>query len=75
MTSVYLGGGDCVEDVASHLMLHLSLYPTLRTCSSDTILCGNKELSTANTTYTSETGCSYNLNTAMNLNSLLVKIR
>ena len=35
--SVYFCGGDCVEDVTSLLMPHLSLHPTLRTCSSDTI--------------------------------------
>ncbi len=38
LASVYFCGGDCVEDVTSHLMSHLSLHPTLRTCSSDTIL-------------------------------------
>ncbi len=35
--SVYFCDGDCVEDVTSLLMPHLSLHPTLRTCSSDTI--------------------------------------
>ena len=34
LMSVYFCGGDCVEDVTSHLMPHLSLHPTLRTCSS-----------------------------------------
>ena len=58
LLSVYFCGGDCVEDVTSHLMSHLSLHPTLRTCSSDTILRGISELSTANTTYVSETGRS-----------------
>ena len=73
LSSVYLCGGDCVEDVTSHLMPHLSLDPTLRTCSSDTILRGISELATANTTYTSDTGKSYDFNTAPKLNSLLVK--
>ena len=50
LLSVYFCGGDCVEDVTSHLMPHLSQHPTLRTCSSDTILRGIKELSTSNTT-------------------------
>ena len=49
LSSVYFCGGDCVEDVTSHLMPHLSLHPTLRTCSSDTILRGISELSCANT--------------------------
>ena len=70
LSSVYFCGGDCVEDVTSHLMPHLSLHPTLRTCSSDTILRGISELATVNTTYTSDTGKSYDFNTATKLNSL-----
>ena len=37
LLSVFFCGGDCVEDVTSHLMPHLLLHPTLRKCSSDTI--------------------------------------
>ena len=74
LMSVYFCGGDCIEDVTSHLVPHLSLHPTLRTCSSATILRGISELSTANTTYVSETGRSYDFNTATKLNGLLVKI-
>ena len=44
LMSVYFCGGSCVEDVTSHLMRHLSYHPTLRTCSSDTILRAIKEL-------------------------------
>ena len=73
LSSVYFCGGDCVEDVTSHLMPHLSLHPTLRTCSSDTILRGISELATSNTSYTSDTGKSYDFNTAPKLNRLLVK--
>ena len=68
LASVYFCGGDCVEDVTSHLMSHLSLHPTLRTCSSDTILRAISELAVGNTTYTSDTG-----RRATMLNSLLVK--
>ena len=68
LASVYFCGGDSVEDVTSHLMPHLSLHPTLRTCSSDTILRAISELATANTTYTSDTGKSYDFNTATKLN-------
>ena len=74
LSSVYFCGGDCVEDVTSHLMPHLSLHPTLRTYSSDTILRGISELATVNTTYTSDTGKSYDFNAATKLNSLLVKV-
>ena len=73
LSSVYFCGGDCVEDVTSHLLPHLSLHPTLRTCSSDTILRAISELTTANTNYTSDTGKSYDFNTASKLNDLLVK--
>ena len=73
LSSVYFCGGDCVEDVTSHLLPHLSLHPTLRTCSSDTILRAISELTTANTTYTSDTGKSHDFNTASKLNDLLVK--
>ena len=38
LMSVYFCGGSCVEDVTTHLMHHLSLHPTLRTYSADTIL-------------------------------------
>mgnify|MGYP007056225260 CR=1 FL=1 len=73
LASVYFCRGNCVEDVTSHLMPHLSLHPTLRTCSSDTILRAISELATGNTTYTSDTGKSYEFNPAAKLNSLLVK--
>ena len=44
LMSIYFCGGSCIEDVTTHLMPHLSLHPTLRTCSSDTILRAIKEL-------------------------------
>ncbi len=37
LMSIYFCGSSCIEDVTTHLMNHLSLHPTLRTCSSDTI--------------------------------------
>ena len=48
LMSVYFCGGSCIEDVTSHLMYHLSLHPTLRTCSADTILRAIKELTQNN---------------------------
>ena len=41
LMSIYFCGGSCIEDVTTHLMNHLSLHPTLRTCNSDTILRAN----------------------------------
>ena len=74
LSSVYFCGGDCVEDATNHLMPHLSLHPSLRTCSSDTILRGISELNCTNTIYTSDTGNTYDFNTAAKLNSLLAKV-
>lgn len=72
LMSVYFCGGSCVEDVTSHLMRHLSYHPTLRTCSSDTILRAIKELTQENISYTSDQGKTYDFNTADKLNTLLI---
>ena len=64
LMSVYFCGGSCIEDVTTHLMSHLSLHPTLRTCSADTILRAIRELTVE--------GRSYDFNTAYTLNSLLI---
>ena len=53
-------------------MCHLSLHPTLRTCSADTILRAIKELTQENISYTSDAGKSYEFNTADSLNTLLL---
>ena len=66
--SVYFCGGSCIEDVTTHLMYHLSVHPTLRTCSADTILRAIKELTQVNISYTSDTGKTYDFNTADMLN-------
>ena len=60
------------QDVTTHLMNHLSLHPTLRTCSSDTILRAIKELTQENISYTSDMGKTYDFNTADTLNTLLL---
>ena len=61
----YLCGGSCVEDISTHLMKHLSLHPTLRTCSADTILRAIGELTCKNITYKSASGKSYDFNTVI----------
>jgi len=53
-------------------MNHLSLHPTLCTCSSDTILRAIKELTKENISYTSDMGKTYDFNTADTLNTLLL---
>ncbi len=72
LMSIYFCGGSCIENVTTHLMNHLSLHPTLRTCSSDTILGAIKDLTQENISYTSDTGENYDFNTADTLNTLLL---
>ena len=72
LMSVYFCGGSCIEDVTTHLMYHLSLHPTFRTCSADTILRAIKELTQDNISYTSDTGKTYDFNTADMQNTLLL---
>src|SRR5574344_8907 len=72
LMSVYFCGGSYIEDVTTHLIYHLSLHPTLRTCSADTILRAIKELTPDNISYTSDTGKTYDFNTADTLNTLLL---
>ena len=72
LMSIYFCGGSCIEDVTTHLLNHLSLHPTLCTCSSDTILRAIKELTQENISYTSDTGKNYDFNTAETLNTLLL---
>ena len=64
LMSIYFCGGSCIEDVTTHLTNHLSLHPTLRTCSSDTILRAIKELTQEIISYTSDMGKNYDFNTA-----------
>ena len=60
------------KDVITNLMNHISLHPTLRTCSYDTILRAIKELTQENISYTSDMGKTYDFNTADTLNTLLL---
>ncbi len=69
---VYFCGGSCIEDVTKHLLPTLSLHPTLRTCSSDTILRAIEELTEDNITYVSDAGKAYDFNAAEKLNGLLL---
>lgn len=65
---VYISGSLYIEDVTMHLMKHLYLHPSIRTC----ILYAMEELACDNTTYTSTTGKQYNFNVADAMNNLLV---
>lgn len=71
--NVFYSGGNCAEDIQSHLGNHLKSIPENQVPSADTILRGIKELSTSNSVFTSEQDISYNFNINLNLNSLNIK--
>lgn len=72
--ALYFCGGDCIEDLHTHLRDELCQIPGLRLPSPDTVLRGIKELSTENTAYVSpSSGNSYNFNINTRLNKLMLK--
>ena len=73
LTNVFLSGGDVIEDVSTHLGVHLKEIPNNNVPSPDTIQRGLKELSTENTVYQSKSGMNYNFNINKKLNLLNIK--
>jgi len=73
LANVFLSGADVIEDVSSHLGIHLKEIPNNNGPSPDTIQRGLKELSTDNTVYESKSGMSYNFNINKKLNLLNIK--
>ncbi len=53
LSNVFISGGDCIEDISTHLKDHLKSIPNNQVPSPDTILCGIKELLIDNTSLTS----------------------
>ena len=77
LVNVFYSGGDCAEDIQTHLGKHLKSIPGNSVPSADTILRAIKELATPNKNYISKQGKSYdfNVNTKLlqlNIKSLLV---
>src|SRR5450759_3420471 len=71
--NIFYSGGDCAEDIQTHLGKHLKSIPGNHVPSADTILCGIKELSTQNTSFTSNQGKTYDFNINKQLNNLNLK--
>lgn len=71
--NIFLSGGDCAEDIQTHLGKHLKSIPGNHVPSADTILRGIKELSTQNTSFTSNQGKTYDFNINKQLNNLNIK--
>lgn len=73
LSNVFISGGDCIEDIDTHLKDHLSTIPNNKPPSPDTIIRGLKELSVENTPFTSVSEKVYNFNINTKLNSLNIK--
>lgn len=73
LSNVFISGGDCIEDIDTHLKDHLKCIPNNKVPSPDTILRGIKELSVENTPLTSVSDKVYNFNINTKLNRLNIK--
>ena len=73
LSNVFYCGGDCAEDIQTHVGKDLKLIPDNVVSSADTVLRVVKELATNNTVYISQSGISYNFNINNKLNSLNIK--
>jgi hypothetical protein len=73
LTNIFLSGGDVIEDINTHFGEHLKSIPGNNVPSADTVLRAFKELTTENTTYTSDSGILYNFNINNKLNRLNIK--
>ncbi len=71
--SIFYCGGDCAEDIQTHVGNDLKLIPGNVVSSADTVLRVVKELATDNSTLVSKQGISYNFNINKKLNSLNIK--
>jgi hypothetical protein len=71
--NIFYSGGDCAEDIQTHLGKHLKSIPGNHVPSADTILRGIKELSTQNASFTSNQGKTYDFNINIKLNNLNIK--
>lgn len=73
LTNIFLSGGDVIEDINTHFGEHLKSIPGNNVPSADTVLRAFKELTTENTSYTSDSGILYNFNINSKLNRLNIK--
>lgn len=73
LSNVFISGGDCIEDIGTHLKDHLKAIPNNQVPSPDTILRGITELSAENTQFKSTSGNIYDFNINTKLNRLNIK--
>jgi len=73
LSNVFYCGGDCAEDIQTHVGKDLKSIPHNVVSSADTVLRVVKELATDNSTYVSQQGKSYSFNINNKLNDLNIK--
>lgn len=73
LSHVFYCGGDCAEDIQTHVGNDLKLIPGNVVSSADTVLRVVKELATDNSLLVSKQGISYNFNINLKLNNLNIK--
>lgn len=71
---IFYCGGDCIEDIGTHLGSHLELRLNTRIPSPDTLQRGIKELSEDNVSFRSKQGLEYSFNKAERLGALLLEL-
>ena len=73
LSNIFISGGDCIEDISTHLKDHLKTIPNNKVPSPDTILRGITELSVENTPLKSTSDNIYDFNINTKLNRLNIK--
>jgi hypothetical protein len=71
--NLFLGGGECAEDIQVHFRPTLEQIPFNEVASADTLLRCFSELATENTTIVTKSWKSYQFNINENLNDLNIK--
>ena len=73
LSNVFYCGGDCAEDIQTHVGNDLKSIPGNIVSSADTVLRVVKELATDNSEFVSQQGKLYNFNINNKLNALNIK--
>lgn len=73
LTSVFMSGGDAIEDLNTCFGKYLKEIPNNKVPSPTTVIRGVNELTVKNRRFTSKSGIAYNFNINTNLNRLNLK--
>lgn len=73
LTSVFMSGGDVIEDLNTSFGKHLKDIPHNNVPSPTTVIRGITKLTVANTKFTSKNGVTYNFNINTQMNRLNLK--